>query len=158
MLSDLIVNRINYDNDYYMKILLDEAVEIVKSLSEVHLNYLSLIFLCKEIRMNSINSIDLLKEHCEYICSKMPITNGIESSVPFLYMLRLLTISLGNADEVYAKRYNLDIGKVKEILPLAMNSIPGDYSLTPVGIIIAIINIHNKTNLNLDFKIWIKSI
>ena len=86
------------------------------------------------------------------------ITNGIESSVPFLYMLRLLTISLGNADEVYAKRYNLDIGKVKEILPLAMNSIPGDYSLTPVGIIIAIINIHNKTNLNLDFKIWIKSV
>ena len=158
LLSDLIVNRINYDNDYYMKILLDEAVEIVKSLSEVHLNYLSLIFLCKEIRMNSINSIDLLKEHCEYICSKMPITNGIESSVPFLYMLRLLTISLGNADEVYAKRYNLDIGKVKEILPLAMNSIPGDYSLTPVGIIIAIINIHNKTNLNLDFKIWIKSV
>ena len=53
LLSDLIVNRINYDNDYYMKILLDEAVEIVKSLSEVHLNYLSLIFLCKEIRMNS---------------------------------------------------------------------------------------------------------
>lgn len=158
LLSDLIVNRINYDNDYYMKILLDEAVEIVKSLSEVHLNYLSLIFLCKEIRMNSINSIDLLKEHCEYICSKMPITNGIESSVPFLYMLRLLTISLGNADEVYAKRYNLDIGKVKEILPLAMNSIPADYSLTPVGIIIAIINIRNKTNLNLDFKIWIKSI
>lgn len=50
-----------------MKILLDEAVEIVKSLSEVHLNYLSLIFLCKEIRVNSINSIDLLKEHCEYI-------------------------------------------------------------------------------------------
>jgi hypothetical protein len=145
LLSDLIVNRINYDNDYYMKILLDEAVEIVKSLSEVHLNYLSLIFLCKEIRVNSINSIDLL-------------TNGIESSVPFLYMLRLLTISLGNADEVYAKRYNLDIGKVKEILPLAMNSVPGDYSLTPVGIIIAIINIHNKTNLNLDFKIWIKSV
>ena len=56
LLSNLIVNRINYDNDYYMKILLDEAVEIVKSLSEVHLNYLSLIFLCKEIRMNSINS------------------------------------------------------------------------------------------------------
>lgn len=133
LLSDLIVNRINYDNDYYMKILLDEAVEIVKSLSEVHLNYLSLIFLCKEIRMNSINSIDLLKEHCEYICSKMPISK--------LYLFAYTSSAFP-----------------KEILPLAMNSIPGDYSLTPVGIIIAIINIHNKTNLNLDFKIWIKSV
>ena len=158
LLSDLIVNRINYDNDYYMKILLDEAVEIVKSLSEVHLNYLSLIFLCKQTKMNGINSIESLTEHCEYICAKMPVTNGIESSIPFLHMLRLLTISLGSAAEVYSKQYNLDIDKVKEILPLAMNSIPGDYSLTPVGIIIAIINIHNKTNLNLDFKIWIKSI
>jgi hypothetical protein len=158
LLSNLIVNRINYDNDYYMKILLDEAVEIVKSLSEVHLNYLSLIFLCKETMIKDINSIESLKEHCEYICSKMPVTNEIESSVPFLNMLRLLTISLGSAAEVYSKRYNLDIGKVKEILPLAMNSIPGDYSLTPVGIIIAIVNIHNKTNLNLDFKIWIKSV
>ena len=27
-----------------------------------------------------------------------------------------------------------------------------------VGIIFAIINIRNKTNLNLEFKIWIKSI
>ena len=108
--------------------------------------------------MNSINSIESLKEHCEYICSKMPVTNEIKSSIPFLNMLRLLTISLGSAAEVYAKGYNLDVGKVKEILPLAMNSIPEDYSLTPVGIIIAIINIRNKTNLNLDFKIWIKSI
>ncbi len=108
--------------------------------------------------MNGINSIESLKEHCEYICAKMPVTNGIESSIPFLHMLRLLTISLGSAAEVYSKQYNLDIDKVKEILPLAMNSIPGDYSLTPVGIIIAIINIRNKTNLNLDFKIWIKSI
>ena len=36
-----------------------------------------------------------------------------------------LTISLGSAAEVYSKQYNLDIDKVKEILPLAMNSIPG---------------------------------
>ena len=108
--------------------------------------------------MNSINSIESLKEHCEYICTKMPVTNEIKSSVPFLHMLRLLTISLGSAAEVYSKQYNLDIDKVKEILPLTMNSIPGDYSLTPVGIIIAIVNICNKTNLNLDFKIWIKSV
>lgn len=108
--------------------------------------------------MNGINSIESLKEHCEYICTKMPVTNGIEGSIPFLHMLRLLTLSLGSASEVYSKQYNLDINKVKEILPLAMNSIPEDYSLTPVGIIIAIINICNKTNLNLDLKIWIKSI
>lgn len=158
LLSNLIVNRINYDNDYYMKVLFDEAVDIVKSLSEVHLNYLSLIFLCKETQMNDINSIETLKAHCEYICSKMPIPEKMESSIPFLNMLRLLTISLGRADKVYSDIYNLDVNKVKEILPPAMNSIPGDYSLTPVGIIIAIINARNKTDINFDFKTWIKPV
>lgn len=108
--------------------------------------------------MNSINSIETLKAHCEYICSKMPIPEKMENSIPFLNMLRLLTISLGKADKVYSETYDLDINKVKEILPPAMRSIPGDYSLTPVGIIIAIINARNKTDIGFDFKKWIKSV
>ena len=76
LLSDLIVNRINYDNDYYMKILLDEAVEIVKSLSEVHLNYLSLIFLCKETRMNSINLLIYLKNIVNIFAQKCQLQMG----------------------------------------------------------------------------------
>ena len=156
LLKDLIINRINYNNDYYMKIILDEAVDIVKSLSEDHLNYLSLIFLCKHTIMKSVNSIETLRDHCKYICAKMPVSNEIENSIPFLNMLRLLTLSLGNAAEIYSQNYHLDVESVKKILPLELESIPGDYELTPVGIVIAIINIKNKTNINVDFKTWIK--
>lgn len=158
LLCEIIINRINYNSDYYMKIILDEAVDVVKSLSVVHLNYLSLIFLCKQVKMSNINSIEALKDHCEYICSKLPVPDNIGNCVPFLNMLGLFTISLGNASQVYSKRYGLELEKVKEILPSMMYSIPGDYMLSPIGIVIAIINAQNKTDFSLDFKIWIKPI
>lgn len=158
LLCELIINRINYNSDYYMKIILDEAVSVVKSLSAIHLNYLSLIFLCKQVKMNNINSIEALKEHCEYICSKLPVPDNIVNCFPFLNMLGLFTISLGDASQVYSKRYGLELDKVKEILPSMMNSIPEDYMLSPLGIVIAIINAQNKTNLKFDFKIWINPI
>lgn len=158
LLSELIINRINFNNDFYIKIILDEAVDIVKSLSEAHLNYLSLTFLCKQVKLQYINSVEALKNHCEYICSKLPVPDNIEDSIPYLIMLRLFTLSLGGAAETYSENYNLDLNKVKEILPSMMHSIPADYMLSPVGIIIAIINIHNKTDFRLDFKIWLKSV
>lgn len=158
LLCEIIINRINYNSDYYMKIILDEAVDVVKSLSVVHLNYLSLIFLCKQVKMSNINSIEALKDHCEYICSKLPVPDNIGNCVPFLNMLGLFTISLGNASQVYSKCYGLELEKVKEILPSMMYSIPGDYMLSPIGIVIAIINAQNKTDFSLDFKIWIKPI
>lgn len=158
LLSEIIINRINYNDDFYMKIILDEAIDIAKSLSEAHLNYLSLTFLCKQTMQKSINSVETLKEHCEYICSKLPVPDNIEESIPFLNMLRLFTLSLGSAEEIYSKCYNLNLYNVREILPSIMHSIPSDYMLSPIGIVIAIINIHNKINLILDFKVWLNSV
>lgn len=155
LLRELIINRVNYNDDYYIKIILDDAINIAKSLSEADLNYISLIFLCKHTKIYSIDSIEKLEEHCNKICSQLPVPNDIIKRIPFLNMLRLLTISLGNAAEVYSRKYNFDIDKVKEILPLEMESIHGDYSLTPVGVIIAIININNKTNLKIELKEFI---
>lgn len=158
LLCKLIINRINYNSDYYMKIILDEAVGIVKSLSVAHLNYLSLIFLCKHVKNQNITSIEALKNHCEYICSSFPIPNNVKECIPFLNMLRLFIISLGNASKVYSKTYGLELDKVEDILPPMMHSIPGDYRLSPIGIVIAIINAQNKINYSLDFKEWIKPI
>ena len=156
LLSDIIVKRINYNNDSYMKIIFDEAIEVAKFLSNAHLNYLSLIFLCKHVIFPGIKTIDDLEKHCLNICSSLPIPENIEQSISFLNMMRLFTIGIGTPAENYSKKYHLKESDVKKILPKEMNSITFDYGLTPVGIAIAIINIHNKTNLKLDYKIWLK--
>ena len=83
LLSDIIVNRINYNDDYFMKIILDEAIEIAKHLTDAHLNYLSLIFLCKQIIFHDIKTINDLEKHCIEICSGLPVPESIVQSVPF---------------------------------------------------------------------------
>ena len=67
-------------------------------------------------------------------------------------MMRLLTISLGLPAQVYSKRYGLNASEVERNLPNAMKTIPGDYVLSPVGIVIAIINIKKKMGLKIDFQ------
>lgn len=157
LLSDIVVNRANYNNDQYMKILLDEAVEIAKSLTTAHLNYLSLIFFCKHVKFSEITSIDKLDEHLKYICKVLPIPLDIVVSCSFLNMMRLLDLHLIEADQCYAEAYGFEKKLVQEILPEEIKNIPDDYALSPVGIVLAIINAHSKTRYKFRFETWIKA-
>lgn len=65
-------------------------------------------------KWESINSVEALKEHCEYICSKLPVPDNIGESIPFLNMLRLFELGIGGAEETFSKRYNLDLENVKK--------------------------------------------
>lgn len=152
LLSDIIINRINYNDDYYIKIILDEAIEIAKYLTDAHLNYLSLIFLCKQIIFHDIKTINDLEKKCIKICSNLPVPESIVQSVPFLYMMRLLTINLGLPAQVFSKRYGLNVSEVEKIIPNIVKTIPGDYAVSPVGIVIAIINVQKKMGLKIDFQ------
>lgn len=158
LLSSIIANRVNYNADNYMKFVLDEAIESAKLLSEAHLNYLSLIFICKQVPFEGIDTIEDLKKHCEYICSRFPTPDNIIVSFPHLNMLNLFSLDLGSAEDVYSRRYGFDKDEIKKIVPFAMTKVPGDYSLSPVGIVLAIINIRNKTPYDLDPKLWIKTL
>ena len=41
------------------------------------------------------------------------------------------------------------------VLPQEHKMISGDYGLTPVGIVLAILNAHAKSNYSFDLEIWI---
>lgn len=152
LLSDIIVNRINYNDDYFMKIILDEAIGIAKYLTDAHLNYLSLIFLCKQVTFHDIKTINDLEKHFLKISSGLPVPDSIAKSVTFLNMMRLFSIGIGKPVQFYSKRYGLNVTEVEKILPSAMKTIPGDYALSPVGIVIAVINIQKKMGVKIDFQ------
>ncbi len=152
LLSDIIVNRINYNDDYYIKIILDEAIDIAKYLTDSHLNYLSLILLCKQIIFHDIKTINDLEKKCIKICSSLPVPESIVQSVPFLNMMRLLTINLGLPAQVFSKHYDLNESEIEKIIPNILKTIPSDYALSPVGIVIANINVQKKMGLKIDFQ------
>lgn len=156
LLAELIVNRIECnDDDTILKIATDNAIKIVPFLSQKELNYLSLLFLLKEVKFPDINSIEKLKEHFELLNSTFP--NVSKSSQNYLVSLSCLQIGLIDITEIHSSSYNLVLNDVKKIIPDTFKELNGDYITTHIGKIIAMINAEKLMNTTFDKKIWIHS-
>lgn len=154
ILSSLIADRTACPDNSYLEVVLDKAIEIVPSLLPTHLDYLTLIFLYKSVRFADIFTLDDLKtRYCEiHDVFHAPDT---KNAIPYFNMLGLLTIALGNGDEVLSKTYCFNQNEVAQILPPEYTMIPGDYGLTPVGVVLAIFNAHSKWNRRFNLTTWI---
>ena len=154
ILSSLIADRTACTENSYLEMVLDKAIEVAPSLLPAHLDYLTLIFLYKCVRFNEISTLDSLKNLYREIHDNFsaPTTNNI---ITYFNMLGLLTISLGSAVKILSETYGLDKQEIAQILPHESTMIPGDYSLTPVGIVLAIFNAHSKWNRRFNLTTWI---
>jgi len=154
MLSSLIADRSACVENSYLEIVLDKAIELVPSLLPTHLDYLTLIFLYKCVKFGDVTTLEELKNrYCEiHSIFRAPNT---PNAITYLDMLGLLTISLGEGDEVLSQTYGLDRQEVTRILPAEFTVIPGDYSLTPVGMVLAIFNSRTKWTQEFDLSTWV---
>ena len=156
LLAELIVNRIECnDDDTILKVATDNAIKIVPLLSQKELNYLSLLFLLKEVRFTNINNIEELKKHFELLNNTFP--NVSQSSQNYLVSLSCLQIGIVDIAETYSSLYKLGLNDVKKIVPDTFKELDGDYITTHTGKIIAIINAEKLMNTKFDKKIWIHS-
>lgn len=154
ILSSLIADRTACNESSYQEIVLDKAIEVAPSLLPEHLDYLTLIFLYKSVKFGDIFTLDDLKNRYAEIHNTFQAPNST-NTISYFNMLGLLTIFLGAGDEVLAKIYGFNIQDVTNILPSCYTVVPDDYSLTPVGIVLAIFNTHRKWNRNFNLSTWI---
>lgn len=154
ILSSLVANRSACVENSYLEIVLDKAIELVPSLLPAHLDYLTLIFLYKCVHFYDISTLDDLKIRYEEIHNLFHAPNKA-NTIPYFNMLGLLTLSLGKGSAVLSKMYNFDEQEVIHILPPEHTIIPSDYTLTPVGIVLAIFNSQSKWNQKLNLSTWI---
>lgn len=154
ILSSLIADRTACAESSYMEMVLDKAIETAPSLLPTHLDYLTLIFLYKCVKFRDISTVDHLGRRYNEIHNifQAPKT---DSAISYFNMLGLLTISLGEGFEVLGDGYGFDKKDVLQILPSGHTVIPGDYSLTPVGIVLAIFNARSKWNRKFNLSTWI---
>lgn len=154
ILSSLIADRSACPDNSYMEMVLDKAIEVAPSLLPKHLDYLTLIFLYKCVRFGDVSTLDDLMNRYNEIHAVFhaPCT---DNAISYFNMLGLLTLSLGNSDEVLSKTYGFNKQEVQQVLPPEYIVIPGDYSLTPVGIALAIFNSHSKWNRKFNLSTWI---
>lgn len=154
ILSSLIADRTACTENSYLEIVLDKAIEIAPSLLPLHLDYLTLIFLYKCVRFGDISTLDDLKSRYSEIHTVF-YTPSTDNAIPYFNMLGLLTISLGDGDEILSNTYGFNRQEVAQVLPAGFTVIPSDYTLTPVGIALAIFNACSKWNRTFNLSTWI---
>lgn len=139
VLSDLIAERSVYNDDNYCKIILDMAIDKVNFLNKEHLNYLTLLLFVKHMKFNDVKDSFSLCEKLNALLMGFPVPDGIGGASSYLLMLNIFELNLGKAKDLMTRNYGFDVGDGKEI-KIIDNIIPGDYGLSPIGILLAAIN------------------
>lgn len=149
-LSDLIISRIKYDSDDYLKILIDKAISVVGNLTSSQINLLTVMFLLKGTKHRDINSLDDLKNYFETMIKTFHFDNDPKYSL--LITLGCLELQLGSIVDMCASEYLFDKISVGNICPESIKNLHSDYGVSHVGKVIAIINYNNKMSNKLNIQ------
>ena len=152
-LSSLIIERVKHnEDDLCLRVAIDKAISVVPMLSQEHLDYLSLMFISKFVKVPGIENIQKLKELLDYLDDTF-----FYSSDPIVHLNNLgcLQLALGDSWEILSNAYGINQMEIKEICPDKIKKLHSDYNTSYVGTILAIVNAERKTKYRFNPKIWI---
>lgn len=152
-LSDLVVKRIKYNEDMYLKIVIDKAISVVGNLSKEQIDALTLLFYYKSAQFRSIKSIEDLKKRFE--SSVQMFSPCGKEGYSLLNALGCIELDIGYSVERCADTYHLNKNEVETICPETIKQLSPDYAPSHIGVMIAIINSYRKAKYIFDPKIWI---
>lgn len=153
-LTSLLSKRVVHDKDFVLKVSIDKAVEIAPILTNEQLDYLSLMFLCTRATFSNVSDISQLKILLNMLSDVFK--NADFNSVYYLNMLGCLQLWLHDTEKTLSENYKIDKDEIKKICPPIISKTTGDYSTSPIGTVLAIINIEQRTGIKLNPRIWIK--
>lgn len=154
MLSSLIKGRIkNNDSQICLKVAIDKAISIAGLLNQEQLDYLSLTFIVKSVKLSHVKDVENLNRH--FAIMEDAFGNANISSFEYLDMLGCFSFNLGTAKEVYERTYPFIKTGQSVNYPQVFEQIPGDYSTSHVGTILAIANAEAKTPYKFNPSTWI---
>lgn len=131
-----------------------KASSIASMLTPDQLDLLSLMFTCTEVKYGDIKDIESLERKLVYLSSVFSKAN--RKDIPYLKMMECLDLKLPNVIKIQSEAYGFNENDVEKICPELVKSLRNDYGVSYVGIILGIVNAHNKTNMRFDPRIWIK--
>lgn len=155
ILSDLISSRVQYNNrDMRLKVSIDNAIEIAGLMTQNDLDFLSLTFFVKHVKLETIKTMGDLKSHLSDLAKAFPAASI--SAEPYLDSLKCLKIHLGSVAEIYSETYGFPMEEIEAVLPKIFHQVHGDYGTSPIGTVLAIVNAKKKTTYKLSLETWIK--
>lgn len=141
LLPEMLAERINSD-DLYLKLVVDQAMEKARFLTVTQIDGLTALFICKHVKFTNIKKVQDLKE----ILSNLELNLGDVKPSAFTMPLAqgCLELKLGKAHRILAVKYGFLEDEVLKICPSIVRNLPGDYGVSPVGIVLAIVNAKRK--------------
>lgn len=141
LLPEMLTRRINSD-DLYLKLVVDQAMEKAKFLTETQIDGLTALFMCKHIKYKNIKTLQDLQD----FMSGIELVLGDVKPSAFVMPLSqgCLQLNIGKAHGCFASKYGLPEDEVLKICPNIFKNLPGDYGLSPIGIVLAIVNAKRK--------------
>lgn len=153
-LSSLVAERIKQnDSGIGLKVAINKAISIVAMLSSSQMDYLSLLFIITRVKFSDIHNIEQLMGR--FIFLTKIFADARNSNWAHVNMLGCLQMDLPNTCKISAQRYGLSISAIEKNCPKLIKDLSGDYSASPVGIIIGITNAEHKTPYRFDPQNWI---
>lgn len=163
-LSGLLCKRVQNDKDFKLKVTIDKAIDIASMITTEQINYLSYLF-DRDYAKKTNKRKKTLKEVIKK--TKKDDKTIDFNDIQYLLMHGCLILNLHSVTDRYisrprrAKKQILDLAAqiLCSIGPMSIGIEPveaDDYSLSYVGIILAITNIEIKTGQKLDPHDWIK--
>jgi len=119
MLSRLVSQRLSFDENFTLKMILNKAISIVGELTPQHLDALSLLFVHRYVKLPNVRNICDLKEEYKYI-GKI-FCEAKAEYLPYLKSLGLLELYLESFDSLKREIdsvYGFKKSDVHDILPL----------------------------------------
>lgn len=153
-LTDLVASRVTNNDDFVLKVTIDKAISIASMLTPKQLDFLSLLFVCTNVRFHHVQTLEDLNSFLNCMCDIFPVSPDV-ASINYLAMQGCLQISLPQPVKVLARTYGFSEADVNNICPQRVKDLRTDYGISNIGIMLAITNTEQKTSYTFDPHIWI---
>ena len=153
-LSSLVAERIKQnDSGICLKVAIDKAISIVGMLSPAQMDHLSILFIATKVKFSDIKTMADFQARFEYLSEVF--SSARNSNWSHLNMLGCLQLDLPDVCDISADKYGLAVSEIKKNCPQLVQNLSGDFSVSPVGAVIAMVNAEQKTSFQFNPKIWI---
>lgn len=152
-LSSLIASRIQHDKDDYLKTIIDRALQIAGYMTSEQLDYLTVLFICKQVKLGAVRTINDLEHELCYL--ETQFNPSLPASTSLLNSLGCFDFVLGSVCEIMGKTYGFSEEDVVRVCPEKFMGLAQDYGTSHIGSMLAITNARNKSKYCFDYEIWI---
>lgn len=167
IMVDMLVSRTKVEDESLMKLVTNEALEIIPKLTIKQIDIMTIIFLMRYVNIGEIFKLDRLFKLINIFANDIPEDQFFYQHLQYAGCASISSMGSVTFERIINAHYPAGKKELSEILSEASPNLSKivqkweatllkNSSLTSVGIAIALSNLKRRTDFDWDLRIWIK--